>query len=313
MSSGRWGGRAPLFGGSRRRLAGAAARPAPRAPHARAAAQADPGVLGTERTAACPSMDALGRRPGGARCSSAAVSRAMLGAREPSARERRTPPRTCACSRVARQPERGGARERARAYTALKAATPELGAALRRVEILESIRTNLAQVRAAHGPGADRGGAGAPRSRSARWTSPCSSWTSPATRGCSERFDLDRVNAVVERYFGAFLDEILATGGDVNETAGDGLMVIFRGRRPVRSRARRGATRAQGILRRAHAINASSELSVGEPIRLHVGVNSGAAAVGATKIEGAARDALDVYGLWRGDQRRRAAGRARRR
>ena len=31
----------------------------------------------------------------------------------------------------------------------------------------------------------------------------------------------------MERYFGAFLDEIVKHGGDVNETAGDGLMVIF--------------------------------------------------------------------------------------
>ena len=36
----------------------------------------------------------------------------------------------------------------------------------------------------------------------------------------SERFDLARVNELVERYFGAFLDEIMRHGGDVNETAG---------------------------------------------------------------------------------------------
>jgi class 3 adenylate cyclase len=43
----------------------------------------------------------------------------------------------------------------------------------------------------------------------------------------------------------------------------------------------------QGVLRRAHLIN--GELAgVSEPIRLHVGVNSGTAAVGATKIEGTA-------------------------
>jgi class 3 adenylate cyclase len=44
---------------------------------------------------------------------------------------------------------------------------------------------------------------------------------------------------------------------------------------------------AEGVLRRAHAINGEiAELT--EPIRLHVGVNSGRASVGATKIEGTA-------------------------
>lgn len=39
----------------------------------------------------------------------------------------------------------------------------------------------------------------------------------------SAQLELDQVNQLVERYFGAFLDEILSRGGDVNETAGDGL------------------------------------------------------------------------------------------
>ena len=63
-------------------------------------------------------------------------------------------------------------------------------------------------------------------------------------------------------------------------------MVIFRGPDP-RDHARAAVLAAQGVLRRAHAINAElTELS--EPIRLHVGVNSGTAGVGATKIEGSA-------------------------
>jgi class 3 adenylate cyclase len=102
----------------------------------------------------------------------------------------------------------------------------------------------------------------------------------------SERFDLAQVNELVERYFGAFLDEILRHGGDVNETAGDGLMVIFQGPDP-RVHARAAVLAAQGVLRRAHVINGEiADLT--EPIRLHVGVNSGTAALGATKIEGTA-------------------------
>ena len=44
----------------------------------------------------------------------------------------------------------------------------------------------------------------------------------------TERLDPGRVNELVERCFGAYLDEILRRGGDVNETAGDGLMAVFR-------------------------------------------------------------------------------------
>jgi class 3 adenylate cyclase len=91
---------------------------------------------------------------------------------------------------------------------------------------------------------------------------------------------------MVERYFGSFLDEILKRGGDVNETAGDGLMVIFQEPDP-RQHARAAVKTALGILRRTHEINAKlAELA--EPIALHVGVNTGVATVGATKIEGRA-------------------------
>ena len=73
----------------------------------------------------------------------------------------------------------------------------------------------------------------------------------------SARLAPDDLAALVERYFGAFLDEIVKHGGDVNETAGDGLMVIFHegdarprrggrgaGHPPPRRRDRRRAGRA---------------------------------------------------------------------
>jgi len=48
------------------------------------------------------------------------------------------------------------------------------------------------------------------------------------TRLC-EQLDPGVVNAVIERCFSVFMDAIYANGGDVNETAGDGLMVLFHG------------------------------------------------------------------------------------
>lgn len=99
----------------------------------------------------------------------------------------------------------------------------------------------------------------------------------------SSQLPLGEVNAIVERYFGAFLDEILKRGGDVNETAGDGLMVLFRDEDPIRH-ARAAAEASLGIQRRTREINAEREGTT--PIRMHVGVSSGIASVGATKIEG---------------------------
>lgn len=44
----------------------------------------------------------------------------------------------------------------------------------------------------------------------------------------SEQMDPQRLNSLVQSYFSAFLEIIHGHGGDVNETAGDGLMVVFR-------------------------------------------------------------------------------------
>ena len=104
----------------------------------------------------------------------------------------------------------------------------------------------------------------------------------------SDRLDAARLNRLVERYFGAFLDEILGQGGDVNETAGDGLMVIFQDA-DTRRHAVSAVLAAVGVLRRTAEINAAAGPAGGEVIAgVHVGVNSGQAAVGATRIEGTA-------------------------
>src|SRR6266404_2179502 len=62
-------------------------------------------------------------------------------------------------------------------------------------------------------------------------------------------------------------------------------MVVFQDPDP-RRHARAAVTTALALLRRAREINAAEPLD--EPIVLHVGVNSGRASVGATKIEGTA-------------------------
>ena len=99
----------------------------------------------------------------------------------------------------------------------------------------------------------------------------------------SSRIAPDDLGALVERYFGAFLDEIVKHGGDVNETAGDGLMVIFH----EGPHARAAVDAARAIHRRAAEIGAELAARF-EPVAMHVGVNTGPALLGATKIEGSA-------------------------
>ena len=102
----------------------------------------------------------------------------------------------------------------------------------------------------------------------------------------SAKMEIERLNQLVELYFGAFLDEILRLGGDVNETAGDGLMVIFQDVDPHKH-ACAALQAGLAILRRTRETNATLE-GYYEPITMHIGINSGMAAVGARKIEGAA-------------------------
>jgi class 3 adenylate cyclase len=40
---------------------------------------------------------------------------------------------------------------------------------------------------------------------------------------------IEKVNFIIEKYFSTFPDILLANGGDINETAGDRLVVIFQG------------------------------------------------------------------------------------
>src|SRR5881296_2782007 len=168
--------------------------------------------------------------------------------------------------------------EHARAYRALQAA-------LRRVQILESIRAGLSKFVPRTVQRLIEQAPDAP-ALAKRETDVSVLFVDIAgyTR-LAGRLDAATVDRLVERYFGAFLDEILRNGGDVNETAGDGLMVIFQDG-DARRHARAAVTTALALLRRAREINAAEPPD--EPIALHVGVNTGRAAVGATKIEGTA-------------------------
>jgi class 3 adenylate cyclase/HAMP domain-containing protein len=108
----------------------------------------------------------------------------------------------------------------------------------------------------------------------------------------AEELDPQMLNTLVQTYFSSFLEIIRAHHGDVNETAGDGLMVIFQRGAPgqrergVRDHALDAVRAALEIRRRTGQLNEQHAGRL-KPIELHMGINSGEALVGATKLGGA--------------------------
>ena len=102
----------------------------------------------------------------------------------------------------------------------------------------------------------------------------------------SEQLEAKKLNQLVQIYFSSFLEIIQAHHGDVNETAGDGLMVIFQGGRQAADHALNATRAAFAIRQRVGALNEEYG-GVFPAIQLHMGINTGEALVGATKLSGA--------------------------
>src|SRR5262249_35394766 len=108
----------------------------------------------------------------------------------------------------------------------------------------------------------------------------------------SEQLEPKRLNQLVQTYFSSFLEIIHAQHGDVSETAGDGLLVLFQGTSRAQSvgkedHAWNAARAALGIRQRTVELN-EEHAGVFPAVQLHMGINTGAALVGATKLGSAA-------------------------
>ena len=101
----------------------------------------------------------------------------------------------------------------------------------------------------------------------------------------SESLTQEKVNFIIEKYFSSFLDIIYQHGGDINETAGDGLMAIFQGE--PQENALNAARAALGVRQKTLEINTELQGQF-EPISVNMGINSGIASVGMTQFHGAA-------------------------
>ncbi len=101
----------------------------------------------------------------------------------------------------------------------------------------------------------------------------------------TEALDRDQVSFLVETYFSSFIDDIYANGGDINETAGDGLMIIFQAPEPE-AHARNAVRAAVAIRRKTREVN--ERLTDFDPIHVNMGINTGVVTVGSRRIEGLA-------------------------
>jgi class 3 adenylate cyclase len=99
----------------------------------------------------------------------------------------------------------------------------------------------------------------------------------------SEKVAAAQMNFLIERYFSAFLEDIHRHQGDINETAGDGLMIIFQ-HKENRQNAMNAVSTAVSIQRKVKAINAENKGDF-EPVAVNIGINSGVCSVGSTRFE----------------------------
>jgi len=99
----------------------------------------------------------------------------------------------------------------------------------------------------------------------------------------TEEYDQHLVNDMVESHFSRYMECINRHGGEVNETAGDGLMVIFKDG-PLESHARKAVAAGLEVVSENKRSNEEFSYPWGT-VKLHVGVNSGEALVGSTKMK----------------------------
>jgi class 3 adenylate cyclase len=159
----------------------------------------------------------------------------------------------------------------------------ELQAALKKIELLESIKTNLSKF--------------VPVTVTTMIEkSPTGEISDAEERDCSilfldiegytkitEQIGATAVNELIERYFSVFMDAIYENNGDVNETAGDGLMVLYLSEDKKKNAME--AVRTALTIREKTAIINKKEKAISEPLRINMGVSSGRAFVGAAKFD----------------------------
>ena len=100
----------------------------------------------------------------------------------------------------------------------------------------------------------------------------------------SSRYSIKEVNELVEQVFSRFVDPIQRSGGDINETAGDGLMIIFKDDN-AENNARSAVRAAFEIYEINRKFSRRLEKMV-ESVKVNMGINSGIALLGMSHFKG---------------------------
>jgi len=100
----------------------------------------------------------------------------------------------------------------------------------------------------------------------------------------SSRYSDKEVNELVEQIFSRFVDPIQRSGGDINETSGDGLMIIFKDDN-AENNARSAVRAAFDIyeINRKFSWRLKNKI---EFVKVNMGINSGVALLGMTHFKG---------------------------
>ncbi len=166
----------------------------------------------------------------------------------------------------------------------LESKNSALKAALRKVQILESIKSNLckfvptAVTRMVESSPTDKIREAQERDISVLFLD-IEGYTQ-----ITESVGGTEVNTLVEKYFSVFMDAIYENNGDVVETAGDGLMVLFL-THDDQTHALEAVRAAQTIKEKACLVNHDCSLEDSKPLVVNIGICSGTAFVGAAKFE----------------------------
>lgn len=165
----------------------------------------------------------------------------------------------------------------------LEKALSELQASMRKVEILESVKANLSKfVPATVSSLIEKSPTAAIPEAREQDVSVLFLDVEGYTK-ISERLRGAELNEMIEKYFSVFMDAIYANNGDVNETAGDGLMVLFLSE-TEKTNALEAVQTALAIREKATTISREKN-NFSESLIINMGINSGRALVGATKFE----------------------------
>ena len=99
-----------------------------------------------------------------------------------------------------------------------------------------------------------------------------------------QKYSQEMINRTIETYFSAFLDLFQKNGGDLNETAGDGMMVIFQDPDPVQH-AKNAFQTALQIQEKCLKMPKNGDPDL-FPIQVNIGIQSGQTYLGSIKMRG---------------------------